>query len=354
MAELLTLDRRHPHVEHRRLPLDEKAQDLQFQRGLWTLDRGVKYPLPIDHIRRKSEWQGRDLWVRGVMPQGKSADPHVLAKTLTAVFGDIPELGRIIEEEHQKETEATGQVVTYRKGAVASSGATKLHYRVLARLRDEVDATIPEQYYFATLGHDLHVSTYAELYANHWHAGWADPITGEVTPAIDPWFTTLFATHWVDHVCDMDPCPRNSGITIQMLQSLGGFVECLGLLCGAKVTDAFVSEEIDELVSATSSEYADFDFHEVGTSSQAEDNNDTALIATSGIARATGSPTDATPVYQSVATTTADASETWEEMGLFNNSTGAALLDRSLTGGQSVNSSDQVQYTHQTTKNPEA
>lgn len=346
--------KRHPEVAHRRLPLGVDNQEVQFQRGLWTVDRGVRYPLPIDHISRKNEWQGRDIWTRGVMPHAQSPDSGVLVKTLGAVFGEMPEVPRIVDEEIQKEVEAFSQVVTFRKGAVAGSGSTKLHHRVLSRLRDEVDATIPERYYFATLGHDLHVSTYAELYGHHWHSGWVDPITGEVCPALDPWFSTLFATHWVDHVCDMNPCPRDTGITIQMLQSLGGFVECLGLLSGGKVTDAFVSEEIDELVSATSSEYADFDYHEVGTGATAEDNNQTALIATSGIARATGTPTDADPIYQTVATITADATETWEEEAVFNNSTGAAMLDRSLTSGQSVNSSDQVQYTHQTTKNPEA
>ncbi|KKL24278.1 hypothetical protein LCGC14_2416890, partial [marine sediment metagenome] len=51
---------------------------------------------------------------------------------------------------------------------------------------------------------------------------------------------------------------------------------------------------------------------------------------------------------------TADATETWEEEGLFNNTAGAALMDRSLTGGQAVNSSDQVEYTYELTKNPEA
>ena len=133
-----------------------------------------------------------------------------------------------------------------------------------------------------------------------------------------------------------------------------GFTENCGWVSGGKVTDAFVSEVIDELVSTAGTEFADFDFHEVGTSAQGEDNNDTALIATTGIARATGAPTDSDPIYQNVGTITADATETFEEHGLFNNVSGAALLDRSTTGGQAVTSSDQVEYTHQTTINPEA
>ena len=119
------------------------------------------------------------------------------------------------------------------------------------------------------------------------------------------------------------------------------------------MTTAFRAEEISELVSATGSEYADFDHAEVGTSSAAEANTQTALTTTSGIARVAGTPTDVDPIYRSVATITADATETWEEHGLFNNTTGVAMMDRSLTGGQAVNSSDQVEYTYEITKNAE-
>lgn len=118
-----------------------------------------------------------------------------------------------------------------------------------------------------------------------------------------------------------------------MLLNLEGFTENLGLLSAGLVTTAIVSEEIDELVSAASSEYADFDFAEIGTNPAAENNTHTALQTSSGIARVAGTPTDSDPIFPSVATITADATESWEEHGIFNNLTGAAMMDRSLTGG---------------------
>jgi hypothetical protein len=59
------------------------------------------------------------------------------------------------------------------------------------------------------------------------------------------------------------------------------------------------------------------------------------------------------PTMTTVATITADATETWEEHGVFSTGTDT-LLDRSLTSGQSVTSSDTVEYTYVLTVNPEA
>lgn len=292
-------------VKHRRLPLTEQLADRQLARGLFTLQRGERMPIPVDDLKQPTHFLDRKLWV-----QDENGIHRPGAKFIHPL-----------------------------------DGINSRQKRMLAWLRDHVNQNIPHLYYQAVLGHDLHVSTYARLYGRHWHRGWANPFNPEQNDApLDPTFT---------HSCDKgSACPVKS-IELQM-SSHWGFVEDLGLLSQGKVTDAFVSEEIDELNSATSSEYADFDSHEVGTDATAEDNNQTALIATTGIARAAGTPTDSDPIYQSVATVTADDAEAFEEHGLFNNTTGAALMDRSLTGGQSVNPSDQVQYTYQLTKNPEA
>lgn len=312
MIDTLTRSRsRHPSVPHRRLPLSVQDQERQIQRGLYVTDGGERIAQPYDHIKRKDEWKGRKLWVR----------------------------------------DENG---THRAGAVFHPRRSTWQKRALEFLRDNVHQGIPFHYYNLVLGHDLHVSIFADLYGAQWHSGWADPITGEVSRPFDPSFDTLFKTHYVDHICDLPACPRDLGITLKMLQDLRGFSENLGLLSSGKVTTAFVSETVSELVSATASEFADFDFHEVGTSAAAEANTQTALTTSTGIARATGTPTDSDPIYQNVGTVTADATETFEEHGLFNNSTSVAMLDRSLTGGQPVNSSDQVQYTHQLTENAEA
>jgi hypothetical protein len=310
---LITLPKRHPVVPDRALPFTERDALIQIQRGLYTVDRGERFALPIDHVKRPHDFKGRKLW-------------------------DRDRQGRV-----------------FRVGVRFQPHGSTVQRRVLEFARDRIHPEIPYWYYLLTLGHDLHVSNYGNLFARHWHNGWANPFTGESAPALDPSFATLFATHYVEHECDLPGgCPKELGITLDMLKGLRGFTEDLGWLSGAKVTDAFVSEEIDELVSTTGTEYADFDFHEVGTSSTAENNNHTALQTSTGIARATGTPTDADPIYRTVATITADTSETWQEHGVFNNSSGAAMMDRNLTGGQAVVSSDQVQYTYELTKAPEA
>jgi len=332
---------RHPRVEHRRVALSEERHELQIQRGLYTVDRGERFAFPLDRLDEPTVYLNRELWR--------------------------------FDRRHG----------VHRPGVKFRSWRSERQRRVLGWLRDHVHREIPSLYYRALLGHDLHVSTVAELHGEHWHRGWASPFFDELLraglnpfdPAPDPTFET--APWHPGHVARVTlPCERHAARWSRDCRACGrlsepiadwraraarlnagkylGFSEALGLLSGAKVTDAFVSEEIDELVSATGTEYADFDFHEVGTSAQAEDNNDTALITTSGIARATGTPADEDPAYANDATITADATESWEEHGLFNNATSVALLDRSLTGGQAVNSSDQVTYAYTLTKNPEA
>lgn len=305
-------------MRDRTLPLTEQDAERQIRRGLFLTERGEPFALPVDHIKRRTEFKGRELW----MPDGNGG--------------------------------------VMRKGVRLKPHGSKIQRRVLEFARDRINSNIPYLYYMLVLGHDLHVSTWGDLYARHWHAGWANPLTGATTGPLDPSFESFFKTHYVEGhgtkvACRLgNDCPKARGITRNDLVGLRGFVETLGWLSGHKVTDAFVSEEIDELVSSVGSEYADFDYHEVGTDATAENNNDTALIATTSIARVAGTPTDADPIYRTVGTITADASETWAEHGVFNNSTGPAMMDRSLTGGQAVVSSDQVEYTYELTKNPEA
>lgn len=186
--------------------------------------------------------------------------------------------------------------------------------RILAWLRDHVHGEIPRAWYRAVLGHDLHLAVWAELYVRHYHATQRDPFTGAL-----------------------------------------GWWENLGRVSSGKVTTAFRDFEIDQLITETSA-YGDFKFHEVGTDNTAEANSQTALVTTSGIARATGTQVEASAsVYRSVATVTADASETWQEHGIFNASSGPTMLDRSLISPTvSVVASDTVQFTYELTKNAEA
>jgi hypothetical protein len=97
----------------------------------------------------------------------------------------------------------------------------------------------------------------------------------------------------------------------------------------------------------------DYKYHEAGTDATAEANSQTALIVTTGIARVAGTQTNPTAsTYQSIATVTADTTETWQEHGIFNASTGVTLLDRSLISPTvAVVLNDTVQFTYVLTKN---
>ena len=185
----------------------------------------------------------------------------------------------------------------------------------LAWLRDHVSQNIPRWYYNVVLGHPLHISTWGALQARVFRPNERDPFH-----------------------------PRREG-----------WWENLGVISLGKVTVAFRDFEIDSL-QTVSALYDDFSFHEVGTSGNAEANSQTALIATSGIARQDdASPTEpADNQYKTVATITADATEGWQEHGLFNASTSGTMMDRSTFTSISVNSNDQVQFTYTLTKNAEA
>jgi hypothetical protein len=192
--------------------------------------------------------------------------------------------------------------------------STPIQQRILAFLRDNVHAGIPRAWYELVLGHDAHLSIMAELYVKHFHATQRDPFTVEM-----------------------------------------GWLENVGRVSRGKVTTAFRNNIVDNLVTDTTA-FGDYKFHEVGTDNTAEANSQTALIATSGIARVSGTQVEAAAdQYQSVATVTADATETWQEHGIFNASTSGVLMDRSLISPTvSVVASDTVQFTYTITFNAEA
>lgn len=177
--------------------------------------------------------------------------------------------------------------------------------RALAFLRDHVHPGLPRAWYQLVLGHDLHIAMWAELYVKHFHATQRDPFTGEL-----------------------------------------GWLENVGRVSQGKVTTAF-RDFLSNQLRTDSTVIGDFKYHEVGTDNTAEANSQTALIATSGIARVSGTQAGTAPDYVSVATVTADTSETWQEHGLFSASSGATLMDRSLISPTvSVVASDTVQFTY--------
>ncbi len=186
--------------------------------------------------------------------------------------------------------------------------------RILAWMRDRIDPSIPRRWYQLVLGHDSHVALWAELFVQHYHTTGRDPFTGEQ-----------------------------------------GWLENVGRVSSGKVTTAFRDFVSAQLVT-DSTVIGDFKYHEVGTDATAEANSQTALIVTTGIARVAGTQTNPTaPTYQSVATITADTSETWQEHGLFSASSGATLMDRSVISPTvAVVNLDTVTFTYVLTLNAEA
>lgn len=165
------------------------------------------------------------------------------------------------------------------------------------------------------LGHDAHITLYATLDVQHFHATERDPFTGET----------------------------------------GGWWEHLGILSEGLVTTAFRDFLVDNL-QAEVAEFGDFKFHRSGTSNAAEANTHTALTTDSQITGVAGTQVEGATadIYKTVGTMTADASETWQEHGIFSQAgtttPAGTMLDRNiLSPTVVVVSSDQVQFTYELT-----
>ncbi len=282
---MVATPKRHPNVPHARLALSEERAAIQKQRGLYVVERGEPFAVPVDRLSEPTVFLNRELW---------------------------------------RESEHNGVRVVHRPGVQF----TERTLPRVERFRQWLGKHHPELQYklnLLTFGHDVHLTTRGNLYGRQWHRGWADPFTERMVGALKPE--------------DVDAGAM-------------GFLETLGWLSGGKVTTAFRDFEVAELVATGT--YANVDFHEVGTNAAGEDNTHTALQTTSGITLVNGTPTDAAPIYRNVGTITADTTESWEEHGLFSAISGGTMMDRSLTLGQSVTSSDQVEYTYEITKAAEA
>ena len=222
-----------------------------------------------------------------------------------------------------------------RKGAVLNEitpRAVPWQKKGLVWLRDHVNPNLPSMYYKAVLGHDLHISTYAELYMRQYHAS------------------------------ERDPCDPTSYSMPGQATKVGrqGWVEDYGLVGNKKVTVVFRNFEVDALqgIATPYNEYNDYKFHRPGTGNTAESNADTGLVADTGL-EATGTQTEGATadIYKSVATVTADTSETWAEHQIrsLTGAAGGTLMDRTVLSSTAVViANDTVEFTYQITKNAEA
>lgn len=135
-----------------------------------------------------------------------------------------------------------------------------------------------------------------------------------------------------------------------------------GIVSRKKVTRAFVLDIVDAMVDAASAgqhpKFNDYKFHDSGVGTTAEANTDTGMETTDGEARSTGSQVDNSSasqgIYTSVGTILYTTTKAITEHGLFNESTGGVLLDRSVFAVINVVNGDSIQFTYTLTINPEA
>ena len=224
--------------------------------------------------------------------------------------------------------------------------------KALAWLRDHVHRGIPRAYYKAVLGHDVHISTYGLLFVRYFHAGRADPFTGELKLAMVRYHEGSLPVdgNYQEVARAVHP---NGDVFVDVLRV--GWWENIGLVSEDKVTTAFRNFEVDQLQVETAV-YGDYKFQRPGTSGAAEANTETALVLDAGL-EATGTQTEtAADVYSSVASVTADTTETWAEHRIGNvTGVGATMMDRNLISPTvAVVNLDTVEFSFSLTKTAEA
>jgi hypothetical protein len=137
-------------------------------------------------------------------------------------------------------------------------------------------------------------------------------------------------------------------LAIKLIKADGRVID-YGVVGYRVVTTAFVSYVVDQLQTETST-FGDFKFHAMGTGSTAENAADTAMETDSGVARNSGSQTEASAtVYQSVGTLAFVSTLALREHGLFNVLTVGTLMDRTVFAAINVVSGDSVQNTYSLT-----
>lgn len=119
-----------------------------------------------------------------------------------------------------------------------------------------------------------------------------------------------------------------------------------GIVATRVVTNAFVAALATHLFDGSTT-LSSYDFHASGTGTTAEAAADTTLVSDSGVARATGTPTNpAQGQYRSVATQSYTGTLAITEHGLFNASTVGTLMDRSVFAAINVANGDSIQWTY--------
>ena len=131
-----------------------------------------------------------------------------------------------------------------------------------------------------------------------------------------------------------------SELRIKVLRA-NGAVEDLGLVSRRIVTTAGLSYVVDAFQGLAN--ISTFVWHDCGLDNTAESASDVGLLNPYGGGRVTGAQSEPTAVtYRTTATITFSAPFTIVEHGLFSNSTGSTLFDRSIFAGILVVAGDGI------------
>lgn len=135
-----------------------------------------------------------------------------------------------------------------------------------------------------------------------------------------------------------------------VLYRANGEVVRYGLLSYRVVTTAFVNFVVDQLQTETS-QFGDFKYHDSGVGTTDPAVGDTDIETTDGESRATGTQTEGASanIYRSVGTISYTTSKAITEHGLFSQSTGTTLMDRSEFSAINVVNGDSIQFTYELT-----
>lgn len=129
-----------------------------------------------------------------------------------------------------------------------------------------------------------------------------------------------------------------------------GKVTNYGVVAHRLVTTAFANLMVDNLVAETSA-WGDFKYHDSGEGTTPAAVGDTDMESTDGESRATGSQEEggSANIYKSIGTISYTTSKSITEHGLFNNLTGATLMDRHVFTSIGVDNGDSIQFTYELT-----
>ena len=127
----------------------------------------------------------------------------------------------------------------------------------------------------------------------------------------------------------------------------------LGTVGRRVVTNAGVAYMAQDFNAATGgADVSNFNYHDSGTGTNAENVTDTALQTAAGPARVAGTQSNpAGGQYRTVATITYAGTQAITEHGLFSASTVGTLWDRTVFSAINVNSGDSIQFTYTLTCN---